>query len=136
MRIIRFLFMALVFAASIGTAAAQNRDYQLSTHILDIGLGKPAAGVTIYLYRMDADGGWTKAGEGVTDTNGRISDFLPGKNNDGVYKLRFETEPYFQAQNLPTIYPFVEVVFSVEGEGHYHIPITMSANGYATYRGN
>lgn len=130
------MFMALVFAASFATAGAQNRDCQLSTHILDIGLGKPATGVTIYLYRMDADGGWSEVDEGVTDANGRISDFLPGKGNDGVYKLRFETEPYFQSQNLPTIYPFVEVVFKVEGDGHYHIPITMSANGYATYRGN
>lgn len=136
MRIIRFLFMALVFAASFATAGEQNRDCQLSTHILDIGLGKPATGVTIYLYRMDADGGWSEVDKGVTDANGRISDFLPGKGNDGVYKLRFETEPYFQSQNLPTIYPFVEVVFKVEGDGHYHIPITMSANGYATYRGN
>ncbi len=59
----------------------------------------------------------------------------PGAN-DGLYRLHFETDPYFAAQGLRSIYPYVEVTFRIEGEGHYHIPITMSANGYSTYRGN
>lgn len=74
-----------------------------------------------------------------TDGKGRIGDLLPvgaPNGNDGLYRLRFETEAYFAAQGLASIYPFVEVTFRVEGDGHYHIPITMSANGYATYRGN
>lgn len=74
-----------------------------------------------------------------TDANGRIADLLPHGvpgANDGLYRLRFETEPYFAAQGLRSIYPYVEVTFRIEGDGHYHIPITMSANGYSTYRGN
>lgn len=43
---------------------------------------------------------------------------------------------YFKQQGLDTIYPFVEVIFEIKGDSHYHIPITMSANGYGTYRGN
>ena len=69
----------------------------------------------------------------------RSGDLLPvgePRGNDGVYKLKFETEPYFEAHGEESIYPFVEVVFRIEGDGHYHIPITMSANGYSTYRGN
>ena len=27
-------------------------------------------------------------------------------------------------------------LFEIKDNGHYHIPITISANGYATYRGN
>ncbi|MCY6293643.1 hydroxyisourate hydrolase [Bacteroides fragilis] len=50
--------------------------------------------------------------------------------------LKFYTEPYFLEQGLKSIYPFVEVIFRIEGKKHYHIPITMSANGYSTYRGN
>ena len=54
-----------------------------------------------------------------------------------MYKRqRFETEAYFARQGLRSIYPWVEVTFRIEGDDHYHIPITMSANGYATYRGN
>ena len=56
--------------------------------------------------------------------------------NDGTYKLRYEVAPYFKAHNEPSLYPFVEIIFGIEGSGHYHIPITMSANGYSTYRGN
>ena len=41
-----------------------------------------------------------------------------------------------KSQNLESIYPYVDLVFSIKGKNHYHIPITMSANGYATYRGN
>lgn len=112
--------------------------YQLSTHILDVNRGVPAGGVPIHLFRLGADGvTWTRVAEGVTDRNGRIGHFLPsGQSNSGIYKLKFETGNYFRDQKLNSIYPFVEVVFEIKGNGHYHIPITISANGYATYRGN
>ncbi len=59
-----------------------------------------------------------------------------GSPTTGSTGFRFETAPYFEALGERSIYPWVEVVFRIEGSGHYHIPITMSANGYATYRGN
>lgn len=129
---------ALLFA---GQVWAQEPVYQLSTHMLDISKGAPAPDVAVVLYEQDAeaDGGWRTVARRVTDRNGRIADLLPHGapgQNDGVYKLRFETEPYFSQQGLTSIYPYVEVVFRIEGDGHYHIPITMSANGYSTYRGN
>lgn len=124
-------------AAAAPAAAVPARSYQLSTHILDVGRGQPASGVPILLYRLSKGGSWEKVGEGVTDRNGRIGNFLPqSQSNDGIYKLRFETKEYFRKQKLESIYPFVEVVFEIRGSGHYHIPITMSANGYGTYRGN
>lgn len=123
------------FAAPESTAAEQ---YQLSTHILDVNRGTPAPGVPIILFRQKADGiSWTHIAAGVTDRNGRIGNFLPAGNaNNGIYKLKFETGNYFREQKLNSIYPFVEVVFEIKDNGHYHIPITISANGYATYRGN
>ena len=128
----------LLFA---GRAVAQEPVYQLSTHMLDVSQGAPARGVAVTLYESapDTDAGWRVAARRQTDRNGRIADLLPvGRPgaNDGVYTLRFETEPYFTARNRTSIYPYVEVVFRIEGDGHYHIPITMSANGYSTYRGN
>ena len=107
--------------------------------MLDISRGTPAEGVAVSLYRQGPGGEWEPVAERRTDGKGRIGDLLPvgaPNGNDGLYRLRFETEAYFAAQGLASIYPFVEVTFRVEGDGHYHIPITMSANGYATYRGN
>lgn len=113
----------------------------MSTHILDLNKGEPAAGILISLYKMKGPGGlWEKIGENKTGTNGRIWNFLPiiGGNigNEGIYKLKFATKPYFDYKNLHSIYPFIEIVFEIKGAGHYHIPITMSANGYSTYKGN
>lgn len=128
--------VALLFA---GRSVAQEPVCQLSTHMLDISRGTPAEGVAVSLYRQGPGGEWEPVAERRTDGKGRIGDLLPvgaPNGNDGLYRLRFETEAYFAAQGLASIYPFVEVTFRVKGDGHYHIPITMSANGYATYRGN
>lgn len=132
------LFCAGVFTGTGFADSGADSDYQLSTHILDVNRGRPAAGVQISLFRLSDDGReWIEAGTGITDANGRIGTFLPMfRPNDGVYKLKFETRDYFKKQELDSIYPFVEVVFEIRGTGHYHIPITMSANGYGTYRGN
>ena len=128
--------LALALLAA-GATAARADAYQLSTHILDITRGKPVPGVEIILFKIDtAKDIWVKVAEGRTDENGRVGNFLPGVGNDGTYKLRFEVAPYFKAHNEPSLYPFVEIIFAIEGAGHYHIPITMSANGYSTYRGN
>lgn len=101
----------LLFA---GRAVAQEPVYQLSTHMLDVSQGTPARGVAVTLYESapDTDAGWRVAARRQTDRNGRIADLLPvGRPgaNDGVYKLRFETEPYFTARNRTSIYPYVEV---------------------------
>ena len=113
-----------------------NQEYQLSTHILDINKGQPAPNVRIALYKTVSNQ-WVKISDGTTDNNGRIKNFLPMNiDNSGTYKLSFFVKEYFENQGLKSIYPYVEVVFDIEGNGHYHIPITISANGYSTYRGN
>lgn len=125
----------ILFSFSVYSAEPS---YQLSTHILDISKGEPASNVEIILYKLDKDGKtWVQVDKGITNKNGRITNFLPDvKNNNGIYKLQFLVSPYFKSQDIKSIYPYVDVVFEVKGKGHYHIPITMSANGYATYRGN
>ncbi len=138
---------ALLAVLGCGRIAAQTNEkaqagetFQLSTHILDIQRGKPAAGVTIVLFRFNEENREFEIIDmGRTDENGRIPNFLrqePGKSNEGVYKLQFDIRPYFTAQETESIYPAIEVMFQLQGEDHYHIPITLSANGYSTYRGN
>lgn len=134
--IIATLIAALAITIS---AAAQNDKYQLSSHILDITTGRPAAGVTIELSKMSDDGRWKKMDERTTDENGRVRDFLvtgDGHNNQGIYKLTFHVESYFEAMSQRSFYPFIDVVFEITDDSHYHVPITLSPYGYSTYRGN
>ncbi len=109
----------------------------LSTHILDTASGKPAAGVTVVLLRRTG-ASWEEVGRGQTDADGRCRTLL-GENTltQGEYRLRFETGAYFAAGEHSSLYPFVEVTFSVQDPGqHFHIPLLIAANGYTTYRGS
>ncbi|QOW11922.1 hydroxyisourate hydrolase [Kaistella flava (ex Peng et al. 2021)] len=117
----------------------QEAKFQLSSHILDITKGEPAPGVKISLSKQDKAGKWIAVDEKITDQNGRITDFLKvtkGVDNQGIYKLTYFVEPYFKKLNQNSFYPFIEVVFEIKGESHFHVPITLSAYGYSTYRGN
>ena len=110
---------------------------QLTTHILDTTKGKPANDVGVILYQFN-NGQWERITGGVTNADGRIPDLLEKdtKMEWGTYKLRFETQSYFARQSLPTFYPFVEIVFEVRTEEHYHVPLLLSPFGYSTYRGS
>jgi 5-hydroxyisourate hydrolase len=110
---------------------------QLTTHILDMTKGKPAAGVSIILYR-EQDREWKEMTKGVTNNDGRIPNLL---NKEitlemGIYKMRFETKEYFDKQSIQTFYPFVEISFHISTSEHYHIPLLLSPFGYSTYRGS
>lgn len=117
---------------------AQANTWQLSTHILDIGKGLPATDVTVELEKLNEQNNtWSFVDKKITDNNGRIPDFLKkDKNNDGVYKLIFRVADYFKRNNTDTFYPFIEVVFRIKGDNHFHVPITLSPFGYSTYRGS
>lgn len=118
---------------------AQEATYQLSSHILDITQGKPATNVKISLSKQDINGDWLHIDEKFTDENGRITNFLKQEKNvshQGVYKLTYYTLSYFKLLGQESFYPFIEVVFELKDNNHYHVPITLSAFGYATYRGN
>ncbi|QOW08910.1 hydroxyisourate hydrolase [Kaistella flava (ex Peng et al. 2021)] len=133
-------FIALFFVLISAFAFGQKKEvtYQLSSHILDVSKGMPAPGVTIKLEKFnEAKKTWTSVQEKVTDKNGRVPDFLPNdKSNLGIYKLTYYTSEYFKKMNTESFYPWVEVVFQITNGDHYHVPITLSAYGYSTYRGN
>jgi 5-hydroxyisourate hydrolase len=114
---------------------------RISTHILDISLGKPAGKVPVRLERQSVDGHWAALTSACTDQDGRcgqlwadeLSDGLPA----GIYRLVLDTQSYYDRHNIIALYPFVEITFQVrEGESHFHIPLLLSANGYTTYRGS
>jgi 5-hydroxyisourate hydrolase len=111
----------------------------ITTHVLDVALGRPAAGMPVVLERSDGAGTWTSMGSGLTDDDGRLRTLLDGAAPlvPGTYRLVFDTQQYFDAQAVSTLYPFVVIVFRVAaGQAHYHVPLLLSPFGYTTYRGS
>lgn len=113
----------------------------LSTHILDTHLGKPAANVPLKLYwfRDNVAGGlWEQIGKGYTDVDGRCKTLLGDRTLRALdYKIQFGTLVYFHDLQIESLYPKVEIAFTVrDPDQHYHIPLLISANGYSTYRGS
>lgn len=110
----------------------------LSTHVLDTSLGTPAAGVTIVLERQ-RQSEWTEVSKGITDTDGRVKDFIPAGTalEKGMYRMRFGSGDYFRASGRKCFYPIIEVVFELgEKAAHTHVPLLLSPYGYSTYRGS
>lgn len=105
----------------------------LSTHILDLRSGQPAAGISVTL---EKDG--KPVGQGITDRDGRVSDFLSGEAlAAGQYQLCFDVAQYFADLNVETFYTTIPIVFVVEDNTrHYHVPLLLSPYGYSTYRGS
>ena len=100
----------------------------LSTHVLDISRGRPAAGVEIELVRGDE-----VVADVVTDADGRatVLDALEA----GEYELRFAVGDYFGGE--PGFLGVVPVRFRVtDPASHHHVPLLVAPGGYSTYRGS
>lgn len=111
---------------------------RITTHVLDLALGRPAAGVEVVLERRDG-GDWRWLGGGTTDADGRLRALLPDDAElaAGTYRLSFATGAYFTAQGLASFHPQVTIVFTVvDGAQHHHVPLLLSPFGYSTYRGS
>ena len=107
----------------------------ISTHVLDLATGQPAAGIGVALFRLADDGNPELMGESVTDADGRIRDLLSGSPLvAGDYQLAFdvggtsEDDAFFQS--LAVALRIVDVGRS------YHVPLLLSPFGMSTYRGS
>jgi 5-hydroxyisourate hydrolase len=111
---------------------------QITTHVLDTAAGKPAEGIPITLEKLNSKDGWDNITKGVTNADGRVSSFLAAGQEltQGTYRMKFFTKAYFEKQKVKGFYPFVPVVFEIEGASHYHVPLLLSPFGYSTYRGS
>ncbi len=111
---------------------------RISTHILDLALGKPASHVGVRLEKHEPSN-WRVLASARTDRDGRCSQLLPeGEElSPGYYRLAFDTTSYYEAQKIDTLYPVIEITFRVgDGETQFHLPLLLSPNGYTTYRGS
>lgn len=111
---------------------------QITTHVLDTALGKPAEGVVISLSQAEGSQ-WNELSSGTTNEDGRVVGLLADDAilPAGRYRMHFDTESYFAAQGAPVFYPYADVVFQIpDGGDHYHIPLLLAPFGYSTYRGS
>ena len=110
----------------------------ITTHVLDISIGRPAANVAVTLETQLPGGEWSELARGATDADGRLRDWaVPQALPAGIYRLIFDTKTYFAVRNVASLYPQVVIVFEVrDAQEHYHIPLLLSPFGYSTYRGS
>jgi 5-hydroxyisourate hydrolase len=110
----------------------------ITTHVLDVSLGKPAANVAVILETHLSGGSWSEIARGATDTDGRLRDWPAAQTLPaGTYRLRFDTKAYFAARNVVSLYPHIVIVFEArDAQEHYHLPLLLSPFGYSTYRGS
>lgn len=116
---------------------------RLSTHVLDIQRGKPAAGVEVELFEIVAEGAPRLVKKVVTNSDGRTdAPLLAGEDlKKGVYEIRFHAGAYFRARGETLPEPaFIDVVpirFGIaDTAAHYHVPLLVSPWAYSTYRGS
>jgi 5-hydroxyisourate hydrolase len=105
----------------------------ISTHVLDLTLGKPASQVPVTLERLEF-GSWVEVASRQTNEDGRCDEILPPNDvSPGSYRLTFKTSTYMDR----SLYPEVILSFSVSpGSVNYHLPLLLSPHGYTTYRGS
>ena len=103
----------------------------LSTHVLDTGSGRPAAGVAVTL---ESSAGETLA-HARTDPDGRVGS-LGDQLASGDYRIRFDTGAWFADAGVEAFYPEVTVTFTIAADEHFHVPLLLSRYGYSTYRGS
>lgn len=111
---------------------------QITTHVLDLSIGRPAAGVPVVLEIEKTAGVWKELSRGATDGDGRLRHLLvPASLVEGTYRLTFDTASYFASLKVAGLYPRVSVEFQVrDPKAYYHIPLLLSPYGYSTYRGS
>lgn len=115
---------------------------RLTTHVLDTARGRPAADLTIQLFRL--------AGENReilktvrTNRDGRIDGpLLSGAEMiAGTYEIVFHAGEYLRAAGdrltEPAFLDQIPIRFGIADTfAHYHVPLLISAYGYSTYRGS
>lgn len=108
----------------------------ITTHILDLGSGQPAADVAVALYRVDGRD-HTEIARSSTDADGRVMAWFDTPIEEGHYQLRFATGDWYQSKGMDTFFPEVCLDFRVtDPNAHYHVPLLLNQWGYSTYRGS
>jgi 5-hydroxyisourate hydrolase/2-oxo-4-hydroxy-4-carboxy-5-ureidoimidazoline decarboxylase len=147
-------------ATTPSPAPASNLRPPITTHVLDVAVGKPGSGIDVALHlwtpnsasagssRADANeahGFWAPVGNSVTNSDGRSGPLMTPSSHlqPGTYRITFHTAAYLARvhgnSEGSVFYPYAMVVFEVEpsqaGE-HFHIPLLLAPYSFSTYRGS
>jgi 5-hydroxyisourate hydrolase len=95
----------------------------VSTHVLDVASGQPAAGVRVTLGTRTL----------TTDAQGRIADLSGGGVNPGSYRLLVEVGAYWGA--TPHLFETIALELQLSEGRHYHVPLLIAPYSCTTYRG-
>jgi 5-hydroxyisourate hydrolase len=114
---------------------------KLSTHVLDLSAGRPAAGLRIELSRLSPSPTVLKTV--VTNADGRTDAALLAESEmaSGTYQLDFHVGEYFAARgSVAKGLPFLDIVpvrFGIsDPSASYHVPLLVTPWAYNTYRGS
>lgn len=108
---------------------------KLSTHVLDLVKGKPAAGMSVRLSRLEGPAPVLLKSV-LTNADGRTDAPLldAGEMAAGLYELEFAIGDYFGS---PEFLDVVPVRFRIaDATASYHVPLLCSPWAYQTYRGS
>ena len=108
----------------------------LSTHVLDLVSGQPAAAM-----RLTLEHGAATLFKGTTDNDGRCPAIAHLVSGPAVYRLRFGVAAYFRAAGAvlpnPPFLDEVTIEFGIsDPDAHYHVPLLVTPFAYSTYRGS
>ncbi len=106
----------------------------ISTHVLDVSLGKPVAGMRIELFDMGTQPPKLIA-RAQTNADGRTdTPMLPAAQaRTGQFELHFWVVDHFP----DAFADMVPVRFTVaDAAQHYHVPLLCSPWSFGTYRGS
>jgi 5-hydroxyisourate hydrolase len=122
--------------------ASGGRMGKLTTHVLNIANGSPAAGMRIDLRTLTA-GAPAPLSTSQTDSDGRCpAPLLQGDElRTGRYSLTFHVGEYFRSQEValpePPFFDEVVIAFGIaDVQQNYHVPLLVSPWSYSTYRGS
>ena len=108
----------------------------ITTHILDLTTGTPAAGVAVTLEQASVTG-WAVLARATSDADGRVREAFATVQTAGRFRLTFATGAWFAARGVTSFHPEVSVVFErTDPQRHQHVPLLLSPFGYSTYRGS
>jgi 5-hydroxyisourate hydrolase len=116
----------------------------LTTHVLDIMHGRPAANMQIQLWRLNPTTGKGQLLKTVytTDSGRTSTPLLQGQEFIiGHYELIFAVNAYFTALGVslpePAFLNDIPIRFAIAHiDEHYHVPLLVSPWAYSTYRGS
>ncbi|MEO7412305.1 MAG: hydroxyisourate hydrolase [Opitutaceae bacterium] len=110
---------------------------KLSTHVLDLTIGRPATGMKIELLRR---GSAHPLKVIVTNADGRTDAPLLSETElvAGDYEFIFHVRGYFSGRNVECSFlDRVPIAFSiVDPTASYHVPLLVTPWSYSTYRGS